>query len=74
MTAILDGQFVEKILIPSRNDTSDKILAVIHSEVFRIVIFMFLLLLVIAANSHLGLPSGICLKGFYLQIILIESD
>ena len=34
MAAILDGQFVEKIIF-SQNDTSDTLLAVIHSEVLQ---------------------------------------
>ena len=38
----------------------------------RIVIFMFLLPSVTAADGHLGLPNHINLKGPYLYIILIE--
>ena len=61
----------EKILIPLRNDTSGTILALIHSEFFRIIIFMFLLFLLTAANGHLRLPSGINLKKFYCQKLIL---
>ena len=40
----------------------------------RIVIFMFLLVLVTAADGHLGLPSHTNLKDLHLQIILNECD
>ena len=50
-----------------------QIIALIQSEVLQNCHF-HVLILVAAANEHLRLPSGIYLKGFYLQIILIESD
>ena len=63
----------ENFLIHSQNHTSDTVLALIHSEALQNCHFMFLLFLVTAASSQLPSPSGIFLKGFYLQIILIES-
>ena len=69
MIAILHGH-----LIPSRKSISDTILALIHSEVLQNCPFHVFATLVTAANGHLGLSSGMYLKGFYLQIILIESD
>ena len=54
--------------------TSDTILALIHAEVLQNCHFHVFASLVTVANGHLGLPSGIYLKGFYLQVILTESD
>ena len=55
-------------------DRSDTMLYPIHAESLENRIFKFLLFLVTAAVGHLGLPSRINLKGFHLEIILIEFD
>ena len=72
--AILDGQFVKKIVTASCKDLCETIWPEFIQRFLSIVIFMFWLFLATAANSHLGLPSDINSKQLHLQIILIECD
>ena len=71
--AILDVN-LWKIVIASCEVVCDTMLVRIQSEVLENCHFHVFLLLVTAADSHLGLPSHINLKGLHLQIILTECD
>ena len=74
MNAILNGQFVKSFNTFTKGYLWHNI-GPIHLEVLQNFQFHFVLLYLVAAtNGHLGLPSAIYLRGFYLQIILIESD